>query len=422
MLVQAAPARAETPDRAVAQWVTDHAVPLSTLDPTAPLDDIAAVRSPIGTAQIVGLGESVHGAAQETTLKVRTLRLLVERLGFRSIAWEEDWTTGLLIDDYIRTGRGDLNGIIARMTGQWQSRPVADLLRWLRGYNAGRADKVRFVGVEYYYTGPEAYDAVEAHVARVAPNRLAALRVDLRVLRPTTETMPQYVQWYAAVADKRPYIRQAHDLYRIVAGVPHSAGDRAHALALHHARQIVSFYEHFNLPGNAQNVYRDARAAQNLRWWRQRTGDKIVYWAAAPHTAAAPDLRIVVPPGPDFRYPAVGSYLRRWYGDRYLSIWFTFDHGSVGFLPADIVTMPAPAPTWFEHPLGGIRLHQFALDLRPPAPVPVRRWLNASITTRGLPQAGPTSHITGGTAAQWFDMIIHVQVVTPLQPAPRPRP
>jgi len=256
------------------------------------------VRNSIGTAQIVGLGESVHGAAQETALKVRTLRLLVERLGFRSVAWEKDWTTGLLIDKYSRTGRGDLNGIIARMTEQWRSQPVADLLRWLSGYNAGHADKVRFVGVESYYTGPEAYDAVKSYVARVAPSRLAALRKDLRVIRPTTATMPQYAQWYAAVADKRPYIRHAHHLYRLIAGLPHPAGDRDHALALHHARQIVSFYEYYNLPGNAQNVYRDAHAAQNLRWWRQRTGDKIVYWAASVHTAAAPDLRIVVPPVP----------------------------------------------------------------------------------------------------------------------------
>jgi hypothetical protein len=40
------------------------------------------------------------------------MRLLVERMGFRSVAWEEDWTTGLQIDQYIRTGKGDLDALV----------------------------------------------------------------------------------------------------------------------------------------------------------------------------------------------------------------------------------------------------------------------------------------------------------------------
>jgi erythromycin esterase-like protein len=410
----AAPAEAGT--QPVTRWVGRHAVPLRTVDPGAPLGDLAPLRRSIGGASVVGLGESVHGAAQETALKFRTLRLLVERMGFRSVAWEEDWTTGLRIDEYLQ-GRGDLGTVLHRMTGQWQSRQVADLLRWLRDYNAAHADKVRFVGVEYYYTGPEAYDAVEAHVTRVAPGRLAELRRHLRAIRPTTATMQQWVDRYMAVTDKRPFIDHAHAVYRLVAGLPRPAGDRAQALALHHARQIVSFYEHYDLPTNDQNVYRDAHAAENLRWWRARTGDKVAWWAASPHTANAPDLRIAAPPGPGFRYPAAGSYLRRWYGHRYLSIGFTFDHGTVGFPPAETFPMP-PAPAgWFEHPFAGVGHDQFAVDLRGPAPAPVRRWLHAPLVTRGLPQAGPDSTISGGTPAQWFDLIVHTQAVTPLEAA-----
>jgi hypothetical protein len=185
--------------------------------------------------------------------------------------------------------------------------------------------------------------------------------------------MPEYVDQYMGVTDKQPYIRHAHEVYRLVAGLPHPAGDRAHALALHHARQIVSFYEHYDLPINDQNIYRDAHAAQNLRWWRQWTGDKVAWWAAGAHTANAPDLRIAVPPGPDWRYPTAGSYLRRWYGHRYRSIGFTFDHGTVGLAPAETFAMPPAAADWFEHPFAGIGHDQFAVDLRAPVPPPVRR-------------------------------------------------
>jgi hypothetical protein len=46
----------------------------------------------------------------------------------------------------------------------------------------------------------------------------------------------------------------------------------------------------------------------------------------------------------------------------------------------------------------------------------VRRWLEAPIRTRGLPDRGPDSTMSGGTLAQWFDVIVHRQEVTPVLP------
>jgi hypothetical protein len=67
--------------------------------------------------------------------------------------------------------------------------------------------------------------------------------------------------------DKRPYIRHARQAYSLLNGLAHRPGDRAYALALHTARQIVSFYEHYSLPqppASDSLVYRDAHAAQNV--------------------------------------------------------------------------------------------------------------------------------------------------------------
>src|SRR5262245_10325370 len=59
-------------------WARERADLVTSTDPDAPLDDLAPLRRSIGAARVVGLGESVHGAAEETTLKHRTLRMLVE--------------------------------------------------------------------------------------------------------------------------------------------------------------------------------------------------------------------------------------------------------------------------------------------------------------------------------------------------------
>ena len=162
-------ADADDQDQAVTSWVQRHATPLTTVDPDASLQDLAPLRRSIGDATVIGLGESVHGAAEEETMKHRVLRVLVEQMGVRSVAWEEDWTVGVQVDRYIRTGAGDLDELMSQMSGQWQSRETADVLRWLRDYNRGRSDKVRFFGVEYIFTRPLAYDVVDDYVAKVAP-------------------------------------------------------------------------------------------------------------------------------------------------------------------------------------------------------------------------------------------------------------
>jgi erythromycin esterase len=87
--------------------------------------------------------------------------------------------------------------------------------------------------------------------------------------------------------------------------------------------------------------------------------------------------------------------------------------------PGGTVDLPPPAPDWFERPLGEVSADQFALDLRAPAPTPppVRRWLEAPLRTRGLPEGGPDSYMAGGSLAQWFDVVVHRQELTPARPA-----
>ena len=114
-----------------------------------------------------------------------------------------------LIDAYVRTGAGDLAALMGRISPQYWSGEVADVLAWLRAINTGRTDPVRFVGVEYYFTGPEAFDAVDAHVAATAPDRLADLRRDLDLVRPAAPTIFEHIGWFTGVADKARYVDAA---------------------------------------------------------------------------------------------------------------------------------------------------------------------------------------------------------------------
>ncbi|GAA2859553.1 erythromycin esterase family protein [Nonomuraea rubra] len=378
----------------------------------------------IGGATVVGLGESTHGTHEEAVIKFGLLRYLVEELGFRSIAWEEDWTTSVRVNRYVLTGDGDLGALMGELTTTWRTREVRDVLAWLRSYNADHPGrKVKFVGVEYYATRSLAHDAVSSYVAKAAPWRLRELRRHLAFIAPRHENTRANLEWYLDVPDKRPFISHARAVYRLVERLPENDDQQ---LALHHARQILSWYEAFDLPFEDIHAYRDARAAENLRWWQRRTGDKVAYWAAAAHTAAAPGLRLTLG-GPPLVFDNAGSYLRRWYGDRYRSITVLFDHGTLGpGSSCDAAPVPVPRPDAgfanrvFGDAFAGGGPAQYVVDLRGEAPEAVSAWLRAPAKVRGYggydPALAQKSYMEGGSLAQWFDVVVHRQVVTPCKP------
>ncbi|MEO3798544.1 erythromycin esterase family protein [Nonomuraea sp. B1E8] len=378
----------------------------------------------IGGATIVGLGESTHSTHEEAVVKFGLLKYLVEEMGFRSIAWEEDWTTSVRVNRYVLTGKGDLDALMGELTTTWRTREVRDVLAWLRSYNAGNPDRaVKFVGVEYYATRSLAHDAVSSYVAKAAPWRLRELRRHLKFIAPRHENTQANLTWYRGVTNKQPFISHARAVYRLVERLPKNDDQQ---LALHNARQILSWYEAFNLSFEDIYAYRDARAAENLRWWQQRTGDKVAYWASSAHTAAAPGLRLTLG-GPPLVFDNAGSYLRRWYGDRYRSIGVQFDHGTLGTgstCGAAPAPVPRPDPGFANRVFGdafaGNGPAEYIVDLRGEAPEGAREWLRAPAKVRGYAGYNPTfaqkSYMEGGSLAQWFDVIVHRQVITPCRP------
>ncbi|WP_410655741.1 erythromycin esterase family protein [Amycolatopsis sp. lyj-112] len=113
----------------------DAVIPLDTLDPTAPLDDLDWLGKAIGDARVVAIGESAHYNREFAQLRHRVLRYLVERQGFKAFAFESGFAESRLVDDWVRTGDGELGNALANgmtsLTGLWTEN--RDQLEWLRG-------------------------------------------------------------------------------------------------------------------------------------------------------------------------------------------------------------------------------------------------------------------------------------------------
>lgn len=397
------------PVKPVVDWIADRVKPLTDLRP---------LRSRVADAIVVGLGGSTYGAHEQFTVTDRALRYLVEELGFRSVATEEDWGVGLDIDRYVVSGEGDLGELMKRSNFPWRCQEMADSLRWMREYNVAHPDDpVRYVGVGAFDTRTPIYDEVAEYVGRVAPDRAAELARHLDEIRPGR---PDWTGWFISqVKDKEPYVEHARQVLRMVESLPDNP------LIVQHARQIVAFYEHyaFHL---IDDGYRDAKMAENLRWWRDHTGSRIVYWSTSAHSAVASELKVFVPPRPELTFRTTGAHLRERYGRRYVSVGITFDRGIVNsgwsmppFTPRPLPVPAAPAD-FAERPLGEVDLPEYLLDLHVAGPPAVREWLRSTGKTRIIgsiydPDNQPPADylMTGGSVAEWFDVIIHQQELSP---------
>ncbi|MYW68615.1 erythromycin esterase [Streptomyces sp. SID8379] len=102
--------------------------------------------------RLLALGEPTHG--EDALLDVRDglFRQLVEEHGYRTITIESDCLKGLIVDDYVTSGTGTLDDVMAHgfSHGFGASAANRELVRWAREFNTGRAaaDQLRFAGFD----------------------------------------------------------------------------------------------------------------------------------------------------------------------------------------------------------------------------------------------------------------------------------
>ncbi|MEW2353576.1 erythromycin esterase family protein [Spirillospora sp. NPDC029432] len=413
---QAGPAGGE---RAVGAWIDRNAVPLTT-DPRAPLDDLGALRGIAGEAAVVGLGESTHGSREQFRAKHRMARYLVERMGFRTIAMEHDFSHGVEIDRYVTTGRGDPREIVMGMRFPfWMSEEILDMVRWMRSYNLAHDRQVRFLGADLTRLRDRGFDEVTGYVRRVAPGRLAELE---RLLAPLRHTDDGQFEWYRGLTDeqRRRHIEDARAAYDLVREVPATAPRTAREYAEQHARTILGWYESFAEEGFSPR--REAFIADTLRWWRGTMGGgRIAYSAASAHTSKAPAITYRFPGG-GWRATMAGGHLHDRLGRRYVSIGAVFHQGAItsSFGPGlGSYPIAAPPPGLLDATLGRGRRADYLLDLGAPAPGPVRSWLDAPATARMIWPSyagggdGSDHVMTVPSLRGAFDGLVHIRRTTP---------
>ncbi|WP_367822663.1 erythromycin esterase family protein [Streptomyces sp. LMG1-1-1.1] len=363
---------------------------------------------------------SVKGCAERA--KGRIFEHLVESRGFTTFALEANWSSGLRVDEWVRTGRGDIRAIMRDEFQEsyrlWNTEEYLDLFRWMRRHNLAHPDhQVRFMGNDLGYAGPNLFDAVTSYVARVHPALLPRFRELYRASRPSggVET------WMKGYMDRpRPERqRMAADVNRALALLEgqrpgEGAGEReAHAWAVQHARaiaQVGTEYAHdltTEAGVAAAMLYRDRVMAENTVWWQRRTGDRIVLSAHNGHIGYE-----TTQPA---QYPRLqGAFLRDALGRDYVGVGASFGQGSFNAHdtgapgePLRVFTVAPLGPDSGSHTLDRVSPGAFYLDLRRTTPA-ARDWLAAPRPARSIgtayPWPGDTLPVRLSAS---YDLLIH---------------
>ena len=144
--------------QAFIEWASDHAVAIESLDPSAPATDLEPLGEALGSARLVGLGESRHDTREQLLLKGRLVRHMVRDLGFRALILEESVPHVKSLDRYVTTGEGDLRDLMNNLAGWylWDTEEMLELIQWIRHINQERkpGQMVRIFGVDITAPAP----------------------------------------------------------------------------------------------------------------------------------------------------------------------------------------------------------------------------------------------------------------------------
>jgi hypothetical protein len=142
---------------AFSRWAAAHAVALTTVEPSEDLSDLLPLKSMIGKARVVALGEPMHGAHEPLAFRNRLIRFLVEQVGFTAVALESGFTESINARSFVEGGDGDAE--TAAQTGK-------ALRELTRRIEVVQSPAILFVGAPYYaaagseHAGLGAYDGM----------------------------------------------------------------------------------------------------------------------------------------------------------------------------------------------------------------------------------------------------------------------
>ncbi|MCX6125022.1 MAG: erythromycin esterase family protein [Proteobacteria bacterium] len=288
---------------------------ISSLDFSAPSEDLHPISMIVDEARIVALGESIHTNGTFHKANARAARSLIEKEGFRELALETPWQWASVLSDYTRDCSNNaipLEGL-KRIFPQFASMELSALYEWVRDFNCGHSqDQVRVYGFDVqqiaFMPSESRHDEasldtfVSDHVPSLVP-RIADLRL-CGPKDPSDHTTPpkndeELSKCHAFLSDLQPFITEENpDAFKL----------RASIIALHYS--AGSDRHRSDEDSAANNAWRDEGMAKMIQYLKSPAKRTVVI---AHNGHVFHEGQIAIP----FAKKTMGSFLDDIYGSQY---------------------------------------------------------------------------------------------------------
>jgi len=423
-------------DAAFVSWAREHAIALSADDtgrrsPLSESQDAKALKSLVGAARVVALGESAHGTHEPLAFRNRLFKDLVEKFGFTAIALESGLCESRRIYDFVRGGPGEATQV-AREGFTWgfgDFEENAELIRWIRSYNAEPAHrrKVNLYGIDLsggqdaeLVTPRASLDAVLQYFERVAPDvaQTAHQVIDSVAAQFTSQAYRQLSferqqALHSAIEEWGALFLQRREAF--IAASSQSEYDWASRCAVMAARveQALRAWPVDNpLQGVSPELYkvvdiRDGAMAENVQWVLQQeaAAGRVLLFAHNAHImndVSRGGIWQIYRQAP----VAMGQHLRSALGPTMVIIGMSSASTGAG-LPIMKLT-----PDGLDESLAKVGMPRFMVDLRRANDRAVNAWLDAP---HPLSVGFVTEHIVAPRQA--FDAFVYFRKLTPARKA-----
>ena len=383
-------------------WLRKNIYPLRTCEPGGSMKDLEILKTLIGNAHMVALGENTHGSGDIFKMKDRIIEYLRSTMGFNIFSIEANMPEAYKINDYVLRNTGDPVKLIKGMYfWTWSTTEVLNMVEWMNKYNASQ-DKISFNMVEQMkkYTAPQEKIIFSGFDMQTHQGSIRELResfsddaATVEIIGKLNDILERVSNWrrnslisIISTEERKEVNEKLAYLRAKVTGSKKPADERIWLL------QNIRIIEQ-----SLDVSSRDKFMAENLMWIRRQNPEsKIVVWAHNQHIQKTG--------------PAMGKYLADSLKNDYLNIGFTFNKGSYTAGGLTTITAQESYPGTYEYFFNAIKVPIFILDLRN-----VKKenhadgeWLNGQLDFRTVGATNGPKEFYRTNLSSAFDLIIFI--------------
>jgi erythromycin esterase-like protein len=271
------PAALPAPTAAEVAWLRYASHPLLSTAASAPVTDLAAFGTFVGSTKLLGLGGAGYGAQELQRLHHRLVHYLVEQKGFTGLVLQADMAACYRVNHYLLTGQGSLPTLLATL-GSWNTQPMLALLQEVRLRNQRGGSLVQVMG-----TGLTDASSILLNLRQATPVKDSHTLTQLLELEKALTALGEkqlHDNPLAATYRKPDLLRQVQALVEDLRTSP--LRYRTTTLAqLAWRDQWLRLLEHYSVANTLDPEvaadYLLAAQAENVRWLTQQlAGSKVV--------------------------------------------------------------------------------------------------------------------------------------------------